>query len=433
MTSDYPATTLQEAANAFEPFALRPHRPEWALHVPLDDYLGEDHIYATQHKRLALQRWANRQRKGQRTTWPMLKLSGHRGTGKSSELHRLADLVSQDFEVVWCALPEILNYDDLNARDILFAIGAMRITRLDNYRELATLDSDPEARRFIKQMKPALPGVEVESLSIRIIGTLISTNLRANEAMRKGLRALTARQPESVQSLVAKALRMLEGVVERPVLLILDGLDRAGPSASGRDRLFGVDLPLLLAPPAATLLTVPLDLQYDDSAVELHQAGSNHTLRHVKLWTKHQCTSRYEPGWERLRTMVHRRVIPQLIRPEALDRAIEMSGGSMSQLNSLLQRGCIHADYRDDAAVACKHLQAAERELRSELVLLFGNREHVQRLDRVRTEHALAPEHDLRYLPHLAILEHDNDNPWYLLNPLLKAYVEQRVHESVAP
>lgn len=425
-----PATTLLDATRAFEPFDLRPGTPEWSYYVTLDDYLGPEVRHATLRMARTLTQWAAGRASGRDGERPKLKLSGHKGTGKSTELRRLAEAVSAQFEVITCPLFDTLNIDDVDARDALFAVGVAVVDRVRNHGALGSLDGDPDAKEALALLRSGLPQVTVAEASVGFdLFKLVSARLRFDQGTRDSLRQFVSERPANVVGLVDVAIKLLEGIVERPVLLVLDDLDRVVHNAAHRDRLFGVDFPLLLRPRSAMVLTVPMDLHHDSSFTELHASGRNHVLRHVKLWKDRRSSERYEPGWSVLRSFVTRRAMPSLFAPAALDEALALSGGSFEQLRRLLHEACDSADARGSGTVERVDVAIAARELRADLVRLFGAQRHIEALERVRRDRTFQPPGDLEYLPMLAVMEYENDNPWYDVNPLLVDYVSERVKE----
>lgn len=417
-------TPLQQALLAFEPFELRPEQPERFYIPSRRTYRGPafDPL-------LNIERHLDRYARGPapQARPPKLLLSGHRGTGKSTELRHLAARLGDRFEIILCSTSQLLAESDFDARDLLLVLAHQVAQRVEKYDGLAALDQDAEAQAALRWLKGGLADrvplhLEDKAVSFSLLGVL-SGRLRLEGRTRAELRRLAESQPADLRALLNRPLVHLEGLVGRKPLLILDDLEKYPPEAEGRDRVFSTDLALLLSPEAPMVLTVPVDVRYDPrfAAVQNHQPRPL-MLGHIKLWEDRGQTP-FAPGWQVLRDFVAARAPLELFEPAALERAIAQSGGSFDQLRRLLHRALDLADAQGDPQVNTAHLAHAERELRADYVRSVGAHMHTRQLQRIHAERRIQPPEDLRYLATLAVMEHENDNPWYDVNPVFLDFV----------
>ena len=424
-----PAETLAAAIDAFEFFELRPGTPPWGY------YVEERLTYRTDRMAdlVMLERDFDheaRRTRGERQ-YPKYMLSGHKGAGKSTELARLADRFGDRFEVISCRLYDrTLNEADLNARDVLFAIAASLVARLEAHRALARLERDPEAIAALRMLKTHLPKGHIEDahISFNRLG-LFSARFRFDTRLRGDLREIAERQPEPVLKLIERPAAALEALVGRPVLLIVDDLDKAGPQVVGRDRLFGADLGLLLSLPMATILTIPVDIHHDAKIAGVARHEKKCVVDHVKLWATPEATQRFEPGWDVMRSFVHKRAASHLFEESALDEVIRLAGGSMELLRRLLRDAVDIADYQRRSRVELPHVREARRRPLADFVRQFGADRHILALHRIHEQKRIQTPDDLVYLPTLAVMEHLNDDPWHDTNPILTPFVEAQWDE----
>lgn len=428
-----PATTLSEAGGAFAPFELRPDRPESDYYVQARrTYRGRARDPLTRIRR---ELESNATKSADDRRYPKILVTGHKGAGKSTELQWLGQSLSERYEVITCSLTEVLNPDDLDARDVLLALAAQVVDRLRHYKGLERLERDPDALSALRWISRGLPRPKLEdgAVDFNLLG-IVSGRLRMESGVRKELRRLAENQPEDLRALLNLPLQHLENLVERPPLLIVDNLDKYGPEVPGRDRVFSTDLPLLLSPRAVIVFTIPLDVRYDTrfSAIHQHEPHAQ-MIGHIKLWMDREQSERFLPGWEVMRAFVAARASLDLFAPEALELAILMSGGSFDQLRRLIQNGLFFAEIEDRKQVVEQDIREAMRELRGDFIRTSGAPRYVDDLNRIHEQKQLQSLDDLGYLRGLTVFEYENDDPWYDVNPVFLPYVLARAAERAKP
>ena len=362
-----------------------------------------------------------------------LLVSGHKGTGKSSELKRIANAFSDRFEIVHFQSAEYINESDVDVRDILFAVAGLVVDRLRDYQGLATIEKDPEARSAFELLGGRIPTLKTDgALELSLFGTL-KLRIRTDTRLRDELREAARDRQEDLLTLLNRLLEHLRGAVERPVLLIIDDLDRLQPELDLLRPVFTEDFQLLLAPRVSAIYTLPMEVHHDAELTTIFNKEHKFLLGHIKLWTDRGRTERFDPGWAVMHSFVNKRVEATLFAPEAVERAIALSGGSFQQLRWLLRTAVDHADWRGDAVVGLPSVSHAVNDLLRDFVRAFGATKHLEALARIHDERAIDPPGDLHYLRSLVVLEHVNDKPWFDVNPIFLPHVESEWTARRAP
>ncbi len=413
------AQTLPDAYDVFYKGPVEPGSSHYVeerrtyLRPELDDLVG---IERTLDR--ALSRRGDRQ--------PKLLVSGHKGTGKSTELLRATADVSDRCEILTCALATSINRDDVDARDILFVVLGFAVERLAQYEQLIRLDDDPDVKPALEMLgAQLLPHIAIDrEFDIQVLGAL-KAKIRLDSKLRSALRRAAEARQDDLLELLNRCFRHLEEVVERPVVVFVDDLDKIPPDSPGGKQLYSIDFPLLLAPDVTLIYTPPMAVHYDPSFTSVHAAPDRFVLGHIKLWTDQERGARFAAGWDVMRRFVALRASPDLFETEVLDEAISLSGGSFEQLRRLLQAAIDHADYAGIPRVGRASLEHAVRKLRADFVRLWGTREDVVALRRIREQHTIRPSSDLGYLELLTVLEHPNEDPWFDVNPVFLPWLER--------
>lgn len=423
-----PAETLSEAIEAFEAYELQPGDPRWSYYVEeVRTYLNGQHPLDRIERQLAREA----RKPPARRACPKILISGHKGTGKSTELQRLAEQLSDRFEVLSLQMSDYLNQDDCDARDVLFVVAGQLVERLAEYQGLAKLSKDPEAKAALQMFGPKLPGVSLheEAIDFKLLGQL-SGRLKFDRKLRNDIRRIALEQPEDLAALVDRPVSLLAGLVERPVLLVLDELDRIQARTEGYLDLFSTDFPLLTRPKVAAIYTISMEVFFNEgyAAVQNHAGEHGFVLGQIKLWKDRERQQRYEPGWAVMKRFVKRRARLKLFDPGALDKAIGLSGGSFRQLRLLLHHALDHAEWAGRDQVMDEDIAAAAKDLRAGLIRTFGAHRYVRALHRIHEQHLIQPD-DLKFLPTLTVMEYENDNPWFDTNPLIEPHVRRTWQE----
>jgi len=256
-------------------------------------------------------------------------LVGMWGSGKTTELRRLAAELGQDHVVMYIDAPQAMNLMDVHYADLLILIGAEVLKVGDDVGLSGALMSYYEERLF-QQM-----GVgEEDSLGQKCerIGRKIALEL-PNRALARG--QVEGGLAELLESLNC-ALEALRTRTGKRVLVIVDGLDKAYDPGQLKRAFAQLELACRM------VYAAPWFLLYDR---EFRAASAAFTrcckLHNVKLYEADGST--YRPGWEMLREVLARRMDPDLMRAGVIERLIEYSGGVIRELLTLAREAVLLA------------------------------------------------------------------------------------------
>jgi Arc/MetJ-type ribon-helix-helix transcriptional regulator len=267
-------------------------------------------------------------------------------------------------------------------------------------------------------------GAEVPSEADKIAGSLRRQllALRNDQALRSEMRLLVKQGSEDDPFVfLSRALRDLAAF--RPVV-ILDGLDKLPPSRASQTFLDDKKKPMAEAPGAA-ILTIPLSVVYEPTFNVLsgrYNNADSAVLPAVRLWNfdvdKRQRTPS-EQGINILRKIVAARVDPvdpNIVMPEAIERAIVGSGGNIRELARLMQGSVIKAHVRRGEFVEAVDIEASIADQRESFRRAYDPR-FLQLLQRVREEYRLDDSSDVakQLLYGLWVIEYRNGSAWYSL------------------
>ena len=351
--------------------------------------------------------------------------SGHRGSGKSSTLSKLASdaEIVKNFLVVKFSIKDELNVADLSYTDLLVAIGH-RLYEEGKGWISKTLNDDldkwsAEVSQVTTKKDVAEAKVEagIAAWFVKAKG-MLKTGFEDKREFRL---KFEPRVPQLIQFInrIIAAIETNSEASAREVLVILEDLDK--PTVDIALDLFAVKGTVLVEPRCKIIFTVPTSLLYSGQFNVAKQAFSEQfMLPNFKI--KEAKGERSEPGWARMREVVEKRLERQLIESRALDLAVEMSGGVVRELVRIIEGAATRAIVRKANAIKHEHVEQAVEKLRTVYSFSLTRQDYIDILRRVQETHKLIyPDEKplLDLLHNLFILQYPNGPGWYGVNPIV--------------
>ena len=254
--------------------------------------------------------------------------TGHRGSGKTTELARLEQALEPTHTVVRFNADSLLNLGDVDYADLLAVLGLQvfreiqrRGVRLNEQRlndllfwyKTRVFEED-ERRRLESEV-----GGELDAVVAKF-----SLKLTADAPRRQTVRAEARAYLSDLLERLNALLEDLQRKTGRRTLVLVDGLDKMLDLTQVSD-LFCRGASALMAPRCRVVYTVPLAI-YNTN--DLHQVRMsftrNFTLPNIKA--AEQDGSPCREGREALLRVLDCRLMPGLLAPEAAERLVDFSG-----------------------------------------------------------------------------------------------------------
>lgn len=231
----------------------------------------------------------------------------------------------------------------------------------------------------------------------------------------------------------------LQDLADRRPVVILDGLDKLPPVRAGETFLNDKKKPMAEANGAA-ILTIPLSVVYEPTfnlLSERYNNAHNAVLPAVRLWdfdATNRRRTRSEKGVEILRKIVSARVNPvdpNVVMPDAMERAIVGSGGNIRELARLMQSAVVKAHVRLGSFIETMDIEAAIADRRESFRRAFDPL-FLPLLQRVRTEYQLDESSNVakQLLYGLWVIEYRNGSAWYSLPEPVEQLLRQMERAS---
>lgn len=368
-------------------------------------------------------------------------LTGHRGSGKSTELFRLKQkLESNDVFTIYIDTEDQLDIGDINYLDVLLCIAKEVYRQLD--KQAIQLNSDLLndlvqwfADRVIEDKESidyqgsikAEVGAKAPIPFLKLLAKL-TAEIKAGSSRRETTRLVLEKEKavfiQKLNTLIDNAKSSVKRAGKQDLVLIIDGLEkmpyRLMPDGQSiHAHLFVHNAEQLKAPNCHIIYTVPISLIYSNNLLD--HFGMTEVIPMVKL---------NEKGIEDLKTVIAKRANIELLfeNPSDIDELIKLSGGVMRDLIHLL-RECTDTD---EPQISTVEVQNALKELTFTYDRLVKNNE-IEALRFVAKKRRATGEEEYARLLHLRlVLEYRNGEPWADVHPAVKRikWVKQELEKT---
>jgi len=365
-------------------------------------------------------------------------LTGHVGSGKSTELFRLkSQLEAADFHVVYFESDRDLEMADVEVTDVLLVIARQISASLEAVG--ITLKPGYFQRLFESIAETLRMPMEISDVSLSVGIATITTQSKDSTDLRNQLHQYLEPRTKNIldainQELLAPAIAQLKQRGKAGLVAIVDNLDRVfpNPKPTGRlqpEYLFVDRGEQLKRLNCHVLYTIPISLAFsDDFQILKERFGvSPSVLTMVPVRNLDGLIN--ESSLEKLRQMVLARAFPDLSEgdrltqittvfddPTTLDRLCMISGGHMRSVLRYLF-GCLR---KQRPPIAGSVLEQVIRDERNDLLALIDDREW-QLLFRAVRARTFQGDNDYNsLLRNLFLYEYRDDRGrWVDINPVL--------------
>lgn len=356
--------------------------------------------------------------------------TGHRGSGKTTELVRLEEALSGTHTVVRFDVEGLLNLGDVEYADLLVTLGlqvyqqvrasGLKLDRakIDDllFWYTTRVREEDEKRRLESEV-----GGEVDAAVARF-SVKFSTEAPQRQMWRAEARANLS---DLLERLDALLLHLWEKTGRR-TLVIVDGLDKIYDWAQ-LHALFCQGASALLAPRCRIVYTVPLALYYTNDFQQVRLSFSrNFCLPNVK--TQESDGSPCPEGRQALRQVLNCRLRPGLLTDEAAERLVDLSGGLLKELIALARNAVLRARRRqdDNGAVQVQDVEYAARQVRNTFRALLTEAQYNE-LWAIYQGQPFVNSAVTRELMHnLSLLEYNGGDAWWGIHPIVRPLLDER-------
>jgi hypothetical protein len=373
--------------------------------------------------------------------WGKIFLSGHVGSGKSTELVRLRERaeVAERYTVVPFSL-ESHEWAHIDSRTFLFRVAAELFRwGVANDR----LGDDGAWKKHLQSLDTKLfgeKGLSAKAGGIKAKWSLVivevEQELKLAENRRRQFRDLAETEVTALKDLVDALANDIEEQLathQEParLLLVVDDMDKVRDPERQKD-LFDENLDTILAPRVTMLMTLPASVLFAGRGRQLRNGTIHLRPAPVLRRVDHARTpedARNDKGVRFLVEAAGKRLAPGLAELAALEKAALYSGGVARDFFRLLREAAFNADGLKRAVIDERVMDSVIKHARTELQ--YGLYEaDLAALDSVRHTHDLGGVEEVHLLDQSWVLELNGEELWFEVNPLLWAKLARRAADA---
>ncbi|HSN99909.1 MAG TPA: hypothetical protein VLS89_16555 [Candidatus Nanopelagicales bacterium] len=366
-------------------------------------------------------------------------LSGHIGSGKSTELKRmLADPAIQqrfyvvDFEIAPTDRPS------LSSHQLLFLIAATLYERAKGDKALVVFEKKEKWLGILQRMDGALYGSQGLAakggkfgLEFDLFFVKLRQELNVDEGRRKEFRRFAETQGSVLVELIDAladdiGTALVHAGLPSRVLVAIDDLEKVEHEEQLRE-IFETNLGAFLAPRVPVLATVPPSLTFGGPGTALGQRVTHlRPIQVLKKITVRDPMSAADPsGVDLLQRVLAARIDLGLFEPRVIEEAAVYSGGVIRDFFGLLRLAAILAlDLYGQPSVDSVAFDDVLIEETNNLTRALYPTDK-EALREIHESHALKGPSQLDYMRRSVVLEYNHDGIWWDASPMLWRWLER--------
>ena len=421
-----PAATLREAFQATNPQQPLPSGDPYYV-----DFTEARNSRATDYLKQMIENCGEGQ-------YSPIAFSGHRGSGKSTELRQLEKALGPSCFMLYLDIVDFLDPLDVDYTDLFLlvcrqlleslhmknvSLGASLLRDVEKWFMDVTKETEESVKLSAGITTEAKAGAEIPFIA-RLFAKL-TADAKAGSSRVTTTRQELDRQFRGLSSstnvlLTAASQALQDAGKGHRLLVIFDNLDRLPPEKS--EALFFAHGAQLQELACHAVYTVSFDPYYS----RRHLANvfpNRQILPNVKLRVGKSSREPYQPGIDALLEVIGKRLnVEALLEPATLAREFVLrSGGSIRQLVRLLREAVQSAQARGLAAIDGEALEDGARSIQQDYERMLEPSDYKLLAHAGATKSIEKSDAYMQLLSNLAILEYNGRELWYDVNPLVES------------
>jgi len=351
--------------------------------------------------------------------------TGHRGSGKTTELNKLRLELEDEFFVIHYSVKNILDLHDLSYVDVILSLALKLVDTLRDKNVQINPKVMQHISNFLRDItlevgEEAAKGFEVGvegGLDLKLFIAKLFGRFRTEDKTRTSIREKIFPRVSDLIESIEFLSQEIERIRKQKVLIIVEDLDKTDLETT--NKLFYEHATQLLSPPLSIIYTFPIALRFDNNFMQIKSNFPNiEVLPNFKI---HRRDGSPDPlGTGQMRAILMRRVEERLFAEDALDILVRNSSGIPRELIALGRTACLESMIAEQPIINREAAEKAVRNRRREYQVLLSQ-EQINLLKKVKESKWLDNDEKNQPLLHnLSALEYHNDDVWYDVHPLVE-------------
>ena len=353
--------------------------------------------------------------------------TGHRGSGKTTALHRLISKLGAEFFIVHYSAFDILDINDISYTDVLLSMLSKLLEKIDG----EGLAINEALSKRIKIWGSTIEKIEVDektksggiTAKISIHFLTLMGKIKTETSSKTEIRNKIEPRVSELINIINNVITEIERTTEKQVLIVIDNLEKTDPVKA--IEIFYKHGTQLVQPLGKIIYTFPIALKNDEKFSQIVINFDKVSMHpNIKIMNKDGTT--YKEGENILIDVVGRRAPLDLIEKNAMEYIIRMSGGLVRELIRIIRDSSIRAITKGknkiDKEIAITVVNDIRNLYRGQI-----SEEDYAILKEIFTSKELKRDQGLvRLLHNLSVLEYRNDTDWCDVNPIVKSLLTEK-------
>ena len=212
----------------------------------------------------------------------------------------------------------------------------------------------------------------------------------------------------------------------KDLLVVIDDLEKI-PNIEDASKLYHDTGLYLTEPHCKIIYTVPIALHYSPRfKTVINTFGVNRFFPNIRILDKDgKRDDKTSLSNRRMKEFIYKRMDRSLIEEDALNLAIDSSGGVMRELVRIMQESCIKALTRKRDKINNDLVKESISSIRNDFGRMLSEK-HYKTLKRIRSDKMAGSEDiDMDLLQNLSVIEYLNNERWCDVNPIVLPLLEE--------
>jgi hypothetical protein len=349
--------------------------------------------------------------------------TGHRGSGKSTELSKLSFLLEDKFFIVNFSIAESLNLYDLSYVDVILVTALKLMQRAHEsgvkINELLLQNIfDWLNNEITKEKVIEIPAGANLSANVNLLALKIESKFGGEIVTRTIMRENLEKRLSELMEKINLTIKEIERKKGKRVLIIVEDIDKTDLVRARH--LFFEHASSLSKINSKVIYTFPIALRYSNDFQQITRDLKHFVLPNVKI--RDRQGNRNDEGYMLLKEVILKRMEENLMTEEALDEIIESSGGLMVDMMRIMQGASIYALSEKKNVIDISHVRRMVNEIRNDYISILQNK-HYEILNKIKEDKdkRIVNEETVQEVLHnLSLLEYRNDDIWANVHPIVK-------------
>ncbi|NEN92078.1 MAG: ATP-binding protein [Okeania sp. SIO3H1] len=272
--------------------------------------------------------------------------AGHRGCGKSTLLAQFCQQIEDKYFVVFFSISDSIEMSDVNHINILFAIAVRLMEKAQKQQvKIKSSTKDQFYKWFAKRTRTETDEFKAEGTAGFDLFKIITGKLKADATIREEIKQEFLRKISDLIARINEIAAVIESASGKEILVVIDDLDKIDLGVVRQ--VYEEHIKALFQPNFRIIFTVPISALREVRTISTLRTETNNQIVTMPVSKLFKQGERRLPNavpipepTAMLTNIIYKRISPELIEPETVEKIIVYSGGVLRELVRITNECC---------------------------------------------------------------------------------------------